>query len=159
MNTRSSGFSIIEIVVACAIIVSLVTAAASAWQIYLRISDSSADRTQAALLTEEAGEALNLFRDTSWSGNISPLPLNTTYYLYWNGTRYATSTTPVTVQSYYTVGLSLAAVSRDGSSNIVSSGGSNDTGTRQATVTITRLGTPNQTLLTSNLYIHNVFQN
>src|SRR6185369_9324074 len=111
--------------------------AAAAWQLYLRISNSSGRTVQAALLLDEGAEAVQLLRDSGWTANIAPLSLNTPYYLYWNGSAYATSTSPVVIQGSYVRTITLAAVSRDASTyNIVSSGGTNDPNTRDVVVSV-----------------------
>lgn len=156
-NPGEKGFSVVEIVVAAAIIVTVTTAAAGAWQLYLRLASSTGQKDQAALMTEEAGEILRLFRDQSWSGDIAPLANGTTYYLYWNGTQYATSTA-VQTQNGLERTVVLSAVSRDaGTFNIVSSGGTVDTNTRMATITVSPSG--GSPLLTSEMLIHNVYAN
>ncbi len=57
------GFSLTEIVIGAAIVALVVTAVASAWQFYVKLSGQSTRLTQAALLIEEGGEALQYMRD------------------------------------------------------------------------------------------------
>lgn len=155
---QSRGFTVLEIIVASAIIVSLVTTAAGVWHLYFKLSNGTARRTQAALLTEEAAEALNLLRDRSWSKNIAPLSLDTPYYIYWNGTTYATSTTPVTVNGNYNVYVKFGSLLRDVNKDI-STTGSIDARSRYATVTVSVAGSPTKKDLETQFLIHDVFQN
>ncbi|MEA2715475.1 MAG: hypothetical protein QOG91_503 [Candidatus Parcubacteria bacterium] len=148
----------VEIVVAAAIIVSMVTAAAGAWQLYLRLSNTSGRRTQAVLLSEEAAEALNLLRDRSWAKNIAALSLDTPYYIYWNGTTYATSTTPVTVNNSYNVYVTFGALYRDINKDIAGAG-TIDARSRYATVTVSVAGNPGAKDLETQMLIHDIFQN
>jgi prepilin-type N-terminal cleavage/methylation domain-containing protein len=156
---RKSGFSLVEILVSAAIIAVVGVGVTAAWRQYINLTQSSARITQAALLTEEAGEALEFYRDLTWSGYIAPLTLGTPYYLYWNGTGYATSTTEVAVQNNYSVSFVLASVMRDGNSNIVSSAGTGDPNTLKATITVAPLGNLASPYSQSELLIHNVYAN
>lgn len=159
MKGSSQGFSVVEIVVAAAIIVSLVTAASSAWQLFFKVSRTDTQSTQAGLLSEEAMEALNLYRDMSWSGMIAPLSLGTTYYIYWNGSSYSTSTSPITVNGSYVVGFALSSASRNANGDIVSSGGTLDSHTRMAIVSVALSSATSTPILQSSFVIHDVFQN
>jgi Tfp pilus assembly protein PilV len=158
-NTKK-GFSLVETIVAAAIIISVVTAGAGAFQLYLRISRESNERTQAALLTEEAAEALRFYRDMSWDEKIDTLNIGTTYYLYWSDVSYSVSLSPITVNNAFTVSFVMNTVQRDDlSKDIVSSGGTVDPDTRSVTITISSTGSPPKELLVSNMLLHNIFQN
>ena len=154
-----TGFSIVEVVVAAAIIATVGLAITGAWQGYIKITQLGASYTQAALLTEEAGEAIELYRDMSWSGMIAPLALNTPYYLYWNGTRYATSTTAVAVNTNYAVSFSLYPVMRDANSNVVAAGGTNDPDTLKAAIIVTPFSNASSVYSESDILIHNIYGN
>ena len=159
MSTRfSRGISIIEIVVAAAIIATAVVGISGAWQLYIKVSNISAEYAQAANLTEEAGEALDIMRDMSWNSNISPLSLGTTYYLYWNGQSYTATTTPQIINSTYLRTIVLSSINRDANYNIASSG-TLDPNTKLATITVTISGNASTTLAQLQTLIHNVFNN
>lgn len=157
-----NGFSVIEIVIAAAVIVTIVTAATNAWQIYFKISRTSGSGTQATMLTEEFAEALNYFRDLDWSKYIAPLTPGTTYYMYWNNgsDTYGTSTTPVLVNDAYYIGIVFSPVSRDMTNkDIVPTGSANsgtDIRTRLAVISIYTSTTSSQTLMQSSLYLHDI---
>lgn len=152
------GISVVEIVVAAGIILTAVTGIAGAWQLYFKISNKSAQYSQVSTIIEEGEEALNLMRDMSWSGNISPLSLNTTYYIYWNGSAYVATTTLQTIQNTYVRTISFQSIQRDVNFNIASSG-SVDVNTRKAVITIFPSGNASTTLAQSEMLIHNVFNN
>jgi len=156
------GFTVVEIVVAAALIASIVTAIAGAWQLYLKLSNQTAGLTAAALLAEEGGEALGLMRDQGWTANIVPLSIGTTYYLYWNGSAYAVQTSPVVVGGNYVRSFTLSYALRDGNYNYTgtssSCGGSCDADTRDAFITVS-FASSTAPLVQSEILIHNVFKN
>lgn len=154
-----AGFSIVEIVIGAAIVALVVTAIATAWQFYTKLAGQSVRSTQAALLIEEGGEALQYMRDKGWTANIANLTNNTTYYLIWDGTDYKATTTPILINSAYSRTITFGAVQRDASYNIASSG-TVDTDTRTATLNIyANLATTSTPILQAQMLIHNVFQN
>ena len=158
---EKKGFSVVEIIVASAIILLLVTAATGAWHLYFNLSNTSTQITQAALLTDEAAEALNFYRDKGWTSYISPLLLNTPYYIYWNGSAYATSTSPVLVNSNYYVQFQLSAINRDGSSDITTSGGTLDSRSKNVLITVfgSATTTSSAILAQTSIILHDVFHN
>ncbi|MEK7609958.1 MAG: type II secretion system protein [Patescibacteria group bacterium] len=155
---NSQGFSVVEIVVAAAIIVTLVTAAAGAWQLYLRVSNTGTQQSQAAIMMEEAVEALRLLRDQSWTSNIAPLTLETTYQLYWDGSQYQTTTTQILLQNQFVRSLIFSAVNRDSNDNVASSG-TNDPDTRKVTISVFNVGATSTPIIQSEMLIHNVYAN
>lgn len=156
------GLSIVEIVVAAAIIAAVVTALSGAWQLYIRTSTIGSEMSEAALMTEEAAEALETIRDAGWTASIAPLATDGTYYyVAWNSAteRYGISSTYSTPQSGYARTITLATVMRDSNSNIVSAFGTNDPKTRKATISVFLVGATSTPLMQSDMYIHNVFNN
>lgn len=87
------------------------------------------------LLAEEGIEALKFVRNTGW-GSLSSIPLNTTRYLYFSGSAWTVTTTPEVIDGSFYRSLSDKSVSRDGSSNIVASGGTVDPNTLLFTVNV-----------------------
>jgi Tfp pilus assembly protein PilV len=154
------GVSMLEVIVASAISLLVVVGGAGAFMLALPSVITSVDRTQAAYLAEEGLEVVRILRDSSWSGNIATLAAGTPYYLSYNsGTATWSSTTTNAYIGKFERSVTLAAVNRDASQNIVTSGGSNDTNTRKATVTVswlTRTGTTSRSLV---MYLTNVFNN
>ncbi len=159
LQKKCLGFSVTEIVIGAAIIAVVVTGVATAWQFYLKLAGQSTRMTQADLLIEEAGEALQYIRDKGWDANIAPLALNTSYYLVWDGSDYVLTTTPTIINNAYTRIISLRSVNRDASSNI-SSSGTNDPGTRLATISIyPNSSTTTAPIVQAQTLIHDVFSN
>lgn len=154
------GFSVAEIVIGAAIVAVAVTAVSSAWVFYSKLSGESTRTNQGALLLEEGNEALQYMRDKGWTANIANLSLNTTYYLVWNGSDYEATTTATLINSSYTRTISFTPVRRDSSDNIVSSGGTIDTGTRLATINIyPQNATTGPAILQGQTLVHNIFSN
>lgn len=128
------GFFLIEVIVATAITGAVVVFLLGLVQDTVEISASSLERTQASYLLEEGGEAIKTIRDDGWTG-ISTLSNVTTYYLSWSGTKWSLSTTPSTIDSFSRT-IVFEAVNRDSNDDIVSSGGTLDSRTRKATITV-----------------------
>jgi prepilin-type N-terminal cleavage/methylation domain-containing protein len=150
------GFGLVEIIVASAIIVTIMVAVTGAFQLYIKTANINGQYAQTALLTEESKEALRVLRDQGWTANIASLTLNTTYYLYWNGSQYVATTTQTYIQNNFLRTIVFTSVMRDSSFNIVPSGGTIDTYTRKVTVTISNAST---TLASTDFLIHNVYNN
>ncbi|MDQ2933058.1 MAG: hypothetical protein M3Q80_01620 [bacterium] len=154
-----SGLSIIEIIITAAIVVTLVTAAASAWQLNIRISNVSMNQSQAALILEETGEILQLLRDENWTRNIAPLTLGTTYQLAWSNNKYITTTTQNIIRGKYVRTFTLSSVNRDTNDNITSTGGTLDSNTKKVAISIFVTGSTSTPILQSEMLIHNVYAN
>ncbi len=116
--------------------------------------------TQGSFLLEEGGEAVKSIRDSGWS-SFSSLSTSTTYYLVFSTNTKAwsaTTTNPGTVLGSFSRSFVVASVLRDASSDIVSSGGTVDTGTRKATVTVSwPLGNGATVTKTLVMYLSNIF--
>lgn len=142
---KNNGFSIIEVIIACAIISITVSSLMSATGKSIQVSNQALKQAQATLLIEEGVEAVKSIRDNNWT-DISGLTLDTNYYLFFNATTNSwslstSSTAPngsiptYPIDSVFTREVSVSAVSRDSSQNIASSG-TLDTGTKKVTVTV-----------------------
>jgi hypothetical protein len=156
---HTRGLSVIEIIVAAAIIVTLVTGAAGAWQLNLRLSNSGIQQSQAAIIVEETAEILQLLRDDSWSRHISPLSLNTTYQLAWSNNKYSITQAQTLIQNSYVRTITLASVNRDSNDNITASGGTLDVNTKKVTVSVFLVGATSTPLMTSEMLLHNMYAN
>lgn len=153
------GFSVIEIVIAASIIVLVVTSAAASWQLNLRVSQNSLLQSQAALLTEEAGEILHLFRDENWTANIAPLTLNTPYQISWVTNKYKLATTQNIIQTKFVRTLTFSAINRDSNDNITNTGGTLDAKTKKVSISVFLVGATSTPIMQSEMLIHNVYKN
>ena len=135
----SKGFTLVEVLVACAIISTSTFALMSAATKGIQLSNQALRQTQASFLLEEGAEAVKSIRDASWA-NISSLTLDTNYYLTFNtGTNtWSLGTIAVgTIDGLFTRTVVLSGVSRDGNDDIVTSGGTyDDTRTKKVTVNV-----------------------
>ncbi len=157
-SSENKGLSVVEIVVAAAIVLIVVTAASQVWQLYFKVTRTSSEKTQSALLTEEVAEYIGTLRNRSWNNLISPLPLNTPIYVRWNGSSYATSTTPIPFKDGYSVRVTFYELMRNTDQDIVLSGGFADPKSRHMKIEV---GSENATNIftTTDLLIHDLFQN
>jgi hypothetical protein len=151
------GFSVIEVIVGAAIVALVVTAIATAWTFYEKLSSQSVRVTQADILTEEGAEAIQYWRDKGWTSNIGNLTIGTTYYMYWDGTDYKATTT-ATLSNGYMRTVVFSAVKRDASDNIATSG-TTDPNTLLATITVYPNSTTSPMVMQAQTLVHNVFSN
>jgi type II secretory pathway pseudopilin PulG len=153
------GMSIVEIVVAAGIIATSVLGIVGAIQVYLKIVYSNTRETQAVLLLDETAEALQYLRDTSYSANFASTTASTTYTLYWNGTGYQLATSTISLPYGMSRTISFDSVRRDGSDQIVSSGGTLDPNTKKVTINIAWPYKNATTTISSEMLIHNIYAN
>jgi type II secretory pathway pseudopilin PulG len=135
LRSSSRGVSIVEALVSAAIAGALLVAIIQAFSGYEGAQARQESAVKAQLLAEEGIEALKLVRNTGW-GNLSSIPPGATRYLYFSGTTWSVTTTPEIIDGIFYRSFSPASVSRDGSSNIVSSGGTNDPNTLLITTSV-----------------------
>jgi Tfp pilus assembly protein PilV len=152
------GISIVEIVVAAAIIGTSVVGIAGAIQIYLKIVYQNARETQAVLLLDETAEALQYLRDDSFSANIDTAVSGTTYTVFWNGIGYELGTSTITLPYDMTRTVVFSDVERDGNDQIASSGTADDA-TRKATITIAWPYKGVTETIASEMLIHDMYAN
>lgn len=135
LKVSESGFGLIEIVIASAVIGAVFIGVAG-FLLFSQSATSKARRsTEAVSLAEEALEAVRKLRDESWTNNIANKTVGTTYYPNISGSSWVLQTTNPTPTSYYTTTLVFSAVNRDGSFNIATSG-TNDPDTRRLVATV-----------------------
>src|SRR3989344_4335173 len=99
MNTNKKskkGFSMVEAVVAIAIVSGFIVVLGVVNSAYLQLSFGESDKIQASFLSEEGLEAMRFLRDESFKDNILPLYEGVDYYLYFSGSYFE----PTTTQTY-----------------------------------------------------------
>ena len=154
--SKSKGFGLIEIIIGSAILTVSLIAISTYFQKSLQLSQDSGKTVQAGFLLEEGVEVVKFFRDTSWV-NISGLTAGTSYYLQFDGTKWATTSSNVFVDGIFERKFVVDNVSRDANDDIVSSGGTNDADTKKATVSVSWLGRNGTTTKSISTYITNIF--
>jgi len=162
-----TGFSLVEVLIACAVISVSIFALMSASTQGIQLSREALQQVQAGSILEEGAEAVKSIRDTNVSGtdsgwaNIGGLTLDTNYYLTFNTSTnvWLLSTTPTSaIDSLFTRVITFSAVNRDANDDITSSGGTLDVKTKKVTVTVTWPRSDNTTT-SKNLgfYISDIF--
>jgi prepilin-type N-terminal cleavage/methylation domain-containing protein len=111
MSEIQKGFSLIEIVVASAVLLLSFVSVITAFQLGARRGTGTLQEIQAASLAEEGGEALASIRDVGW-GAISSLAVGEPYGLYFDGTRWRATTTAEVIDGVFRRTFTLAEVYR-----------------------------------------------
>lgn len=141
LNHRNRGVSLVEVLIASAIIMSSVVSIMGVYSGLTSIAIRNTAKVQAGMLLDEGAEALRFMRDVSWSTNINPLVNGTTYTLYWDYTvanyGWKATTTRDMIDDQFDRTFVVSSVNRDATTyDIVNSGGTLDTGTRKATISV-----------------------
>lgn len=155
-GSLSKGFGLIEIIIGSAILTVSLVATSTYFQKTLQLNQDSGKTVQSSFLLEEGIEAVKFFRDTNWT-NISGLAAGTSYFLQFDGTKWATTSSNIFVDSVFERKFILNNVSRNANDDIVSSGGTNDPDTKKVTVLVSWLGRNGTTTKTISTYITNIF--
>lgn len=150
------GFSLIEILVASSVLITVVVGVVGALQLYTRLARVDRDRAQAALYTQEAAEVLQLMRDEDWSANIEALTLGQEYQLVWSGSAYSATTSDVLLNGRYIRTITLSELYRDGSDNVAESG-TEDENARRVLVEVFATSTP-AAIMSSEFLLHNLYE-
>ncbi len=137
-KNKEKGFSVVEILVGCAILTTMIFALMAAAQKGINLSHNALKQTEANMLLEEGAEAIRSIRDGSWA-TISGFTLDTNYYLTFNTSTnlWTLGTTPTAViDSTFTRTLVFSQVLRDVATDDISSSGNLDTRTKKVTITV-----------------------
>src|SRR5438105_3116687 len=122
---KNKGFSIVEVLVAAAIISASSATIFGAYALATRYSLENTPNIKAAMLLEEGAEALKVMRDSSWTKKIASLSLGTSYRFYFDQTQgtWLATTSVAMIDKQFDRAFTLSAVGRDSSFNVLSSGG------------------------------------
>ena len=159
--THSRGFSLVEVVVATAICLTIVLGIVAAFVGTLRVSSGSTSRVQASFLEEEGLEAVRILRDSSWSGNVASLTSGTSYYLVYDGAAvtWKATTTKQFIDGTFDRTFVLSDVYRDASKNIVVNGGTLDPTIKKVTVSVAWREKNATTTHSLSTHLTNIFNN
>lgn len=152
----SKGFGLIEIIIGSSILTISLISISTYFQKSLQLNQDSVKITQASFLLEEGLEIAKFFRDTSWL-NISGLTPGTSYYLQFDGTKWATTSSNAFIDGSFERKLLIDNVFRDVNDDIVSSGGTNDPNTKKTTVSVSWFGRSGTTTKSISTYLTNIF--
>ncbi|PIQ91683.1 MAG: hypothetical protein COV70_02415 [Parcubacteria group bacterium CG11_big_fil_rev_8_21_14_0_20_39_22] len=156
-KTKTKGFSVIEIIVALAIILTVVIFISNLMNLYFKFTQRVGYKTQAAVLAEEASEAILIIRDMGWIENIDSLSEGANYYIDFEDGEYFATSTPIVIDGTLSRTIVIEPVYRDENDSIVESG-TEDTNTKKATITISRVS-DGYVFSESKLLIHNIHNN
>lgn len=157
---RKAGFSLVEIILGIGILTTALVAVSAYYIRLLTVSELTTQHIQSGFLLEEGVEAMKLLRDESWSTKIAPLSTTTTYYLYWNGTKWTATTTKQVIENIFTRSLLISDIHRDAITYDIDPTGTYDPGTKKITVSVgwQRRGGDFATD-TAQTYVMNLFSN
>ena len=155
---KNKGFGLIEIVIGSAIILSGILAIIASYTAYVQYALSNEKNVEAENLLEEGLEAMSYLRDKGWAANISTLSTTTTYYLSWNSSYWATTTTARYVDGLFLRSINLGDVRRDATDAIAASG-TYDPNTKKITATVSFWQGHATTTQSSSTYIANIYSN
>lgn len=134
-NSSQRGFGVIEIIVAVAMATAALIAFSQAGALALRLLRNEKSTLEATLLAEEALEAARSVRDESWTGIAWRTDLQNPSRHYYpvvvNGKWTLATSSPGLINGAYDRYVQFEKVSRDSSDKIVTSGGTDDPGTRR----------------------------
>lgn len=172
INKKNSGFTLIEVLVACSIISLSMFALMQTAENGIRLSNEALTKSQASLLLEEGAEAVRAIRDNddkNWTV-ISNLSLNPTkYHLFFNTTtkvwvldqnitNLSGSIPSYPIDGVFDRTITLYSIGRDATSgDIVAEGGNPDLGTKKVTITVTWNSKKVVNSKSLSFYISNIF--
>ena len=152
---KKRGFGLIEIVIGSAIISIGILAVSTSYTTYVQYAFSNQKNVEAIYIIEEGIEAMKFLRDRGWSGNIAPLSTATTYYLTFNGSYWATTTSPQYIDGQFLRSINLGDVNRDANDHI-SASGTLDPNTKKITSTVSYWQGHSTTTRSISTYISNI---
>ena len=157
MRNTHAGFTLVEIVVAAAIISFSLTSMVAIASNSIGYSRRSLDTYAASASLEEGMEVVRMFQRNGWS-TVSGLTENTPYYLTFATApdAWSLSTTPHT-DGILTRTVTFAPVYRSGGQIVTDGSGSIDTGTRLVTVTVSWSESGTTVSKTLSAYISDIY--
>lgn len=123
-RNHKSGFTVIEVLVACAIITSTSLILMSSASKGIELSNRALRQSQSSMLLEEGAEAVKSIRDTNWD-LISALSSETDYYLSFDTTSntWSLNTVPSPqIDEIFSRKIVLSDVYRDSNDDIAETG-------------------------------------
>ena len=151
--------SIVEIVIGASIIAVALVVLVNSYTLTARYALSDTKVLKAAMLSEEGVEILKFMRDSGFAANIASLTNGTTYRFSWDGAEWTSTSVHSWIDGRFDRTFVLSAVNRDASNNVVSSGGTSDSGSRKATISVAWKENTGTTTKTIEMYLFDVFNN
>ena len=157
-NKGNRGFALAEIVIGSSILLLIILATSEAYNTYIKFSFGNQDNTIAGFLLEEGVESVIYLRDASWGTNIAPLVNGSTYYLYFNGINWISTTSPQYIDNQFLRTFTVSSVNRDSNDDIAVSG-TNDPKTKKISVTVSYWQGHGTTTRSLSTYITDLYDN
>jgi Tfp pilus assembly protein PilV len=154
----TTGFTLVEVLIACSIITMTIFALFSAAQKGVSVSNQALRQTQAITLLEEGADAVKSIRDTQWS-TIANLTDGATYYLSFDNSTnvWTLTTTPAQpIDGIFKRSLVFQTATRD-SNDDLALGGTPDDHTKKVSVTVTFPSSNGVISKTLDLYLSDIF--
>ena len=151
--------SIVEIVIGASIIAVALVVLVNSYTLIARYALSDTKVLKAAMLSEEGVEILKFMRDSGFAANIAPLTNGATYRFSWDDAKWTSTTVHSWIDSRFDRTFVLSAVNRDASNNVVSSGGTLDSGSKKATISVAWREGSATTTKTIEMYLFDIFNN
>jgi Tfp pilus assembly protein PilV len=156
------GFGIVEVVVASAIISLSIFSLYTVFIVANRLNEMSGNSTVASFLAEEGLEAMRHMRDGAWSAHVGALTPGTDYYLSFSTTTSlwtVNSITPEIIDGKFFRKVIVEDVYRDASQDIILTGGTLDTGTKEIIAEVSWLERNATSTVLIGTYLHDIFSN
>lgn len=155
---KDTGFGMIEMIVGAAVLSTSLLGISIFFQATLQVGITTQSIIQGDYLLEEGVEAVKLLRDTGYANNILKLSTTTVYYLVWNGTSWATSTTNTFIDGQFERKLTVTDVTRDANYGIAATG-TYDPNIKLINVSVAWSGSQGTTTRSISTYVTNLFNN
>jgi len=125
-KSSNEGLTLVEVLIATSIISAFLLALFGVHNLYLKTALSNGEVIKATGLAEESLEVMRFLRDSSWSANIAPLSLDVDYGLVFDAGVWQVTADNIWIDDTFERTITLSAVYRDSSGDIISSGGTLD---------------------------------
>ncbi len=158
-SLSTKGFSLIEVVVGSSVCVIILLSLMGTFALQFKLAVANTSKIQAALLEEEGLEAARILRDNGWASNIATLATSTKFYITFDGTTWKATSTKQIIDSTFERSLMIQDVYRNGSKDIVTSGGTYDPDIKKITASVAWLQSGATTTKTLSTYLTNIFNN
>jgi len=153
----SLGFTLVEVLISASIILISTVAVIGVHSLYLKTALNNAESIKATYLVEEGIEVIRFWRDSSWNNKIKSITQGTAYGLTLIGSTWSTTTNQYIGSFQRRV--TLSAVNRSASNDIVTSGGTLDPNTLLVTSSVSWAKGGATTTKTIATYITNLYGN
>ncbi len=155
-KTLKKGSAMVEIIIGSAIILSGILTISVSFNTYLQFALSNQKNVEANYLLQEGLEAMSFLRDVGWTNNFGSLSTTTTYYLTWNGSRWATTTAEQYIDGIFLRSVAVSDLKRDSNDDLSTTTGTYDPNIKQVAVTVSYYQGQATTTKTLNRYIANI---